>query len=119
MRRQIPSEVLDPPFPQWVHAPFENGCASAEKKFKTIEERLETGGVSDQGSELSKQLAVLIRQIGDLERLIAKVALGKISPREMVQIRKALSAIITNQNLLSERDEEPFKKIADQLHPVN
>lgn len=47
------------------------------KEIQPIEERLQFVELLIRDPELSKHLAVLIRQIGDLERLIAKVALGK------------------------------------------
>ncbi|HUM45860.1 MAG TPA: DNA mismatch repair protein MutS, partial [Chitinophagales bacterium] len=87
------------------------------KEILPIEERLHFVELLIRDPELSKQLSVLIRQIGDLERLIAKVALGKISPREIMHIRKALVAIGQIKQLLSGRNEEPFRKMADQLNP--
>lgn len=87
------------------------------KEIIPIEERLHFVELLIKDPELTKQLAVLIRQIGDLERLIAKVALGKISPREIIQIRRALIAIGQIKQLLGERNEAPFLNCADQLHP--
>lgn len=87
------------------------------KEIIPIEERLQFVELLIKDPELSKNLSALIRQIGDLERLIAKVALGKISPREIIQIRKALLAIGQIKHLLGERDESPFRNCADQLHP--
>ena len=87
------------------------------KEIIPIEERLQFVALLIKDPELSKNLSALIRQIGDLERLIAKVALGKISPREIIQIRKALLAIGQIKHLLGERDESPFRNCADQLHP--
>ena len=87
------------------------------KEIQPIRERLDFVELLIKDPELSKQLSILIRQIGDLERLIAKVALGKISPREVIQIKRALIAISQIKKLFSERQEEPFLKLADQLHP--
>ncbi len=89
------------------------------KEIQPIEDRLQFVELLIRNPELSKHLAVLIRQIGDLERLIAKVALGKISPREVMHIRKALIAINQIKTLLSDGKEAPFKKLADQLHPCD
>ncbi len=44
--------------------------------------------------ETKENLEDHLRQIGDLERLISKVAVGRINPREMVQVKNALNAII-------------------------
>jgi DNA mismatch repair protein MutS len=89
------------------------------KEIQPITERHDLVELIIKDPELSKQLSVFIRQIGDLERLIARVALGKISPREIVQIKKALTSIGQIRLLLSGRTEDAFKKIADQLIPVN
>lgn len=43
--------------------------------------------------ELERQLSDDLRQLGDLERLVAKVPMGKINPREIVQLRKALAVL--------------------------
>lgn len=87
------------------------------KEIQPIEERLQFVELLIRDPELSRQLGVLIRQVGDLERLIAKVALGKINPREIMHIRKALIAITQIKLLFDESKEPPFRKIADQLHP--
>lgn len=87
------------------------------KEIQPIEERLQFVELLIRDPELSRQLGVLIRQVGDLERLIAKVALGKINPREIMHIRKALIAITQIILLFDESKEPPFRKIADQLHP--
>ncbi|MEO6169158.1 MAG: DNA mismatch repair protein MutS [Chitinophagales bacterium] len=87
------------------------------KEILPIEERLHFVALLIRDPELSRQLSLHIRQIGDLERLIAKVALGKISPREIMHIRKALVSISQIKQLLSVRNEEPFRKTADQLNP--
>ena len=57
-----------------------------------------------------------IRQIGDLERIISKVAVGRISPREIVQLKNALSAIEPIRKHCAESDEPALKKIAEQLN---
>ncbi|MBA3649222.1 MAG: DNA mismatch repair protein MutS [Chitinophagales bacterium] len=87
------------------------------KEIAAIEERLEFVELLIKDPELAKQLSIAVRQIGDLERLIAKVALGKINPREVVQIRRALQAIEHIKTIFSQRSEDPFQKIADQLNP--
>lgn len=89
------------------------------KEIIPIEERLQFVELLIKDPELTRQLSACIRQIGDLERLIAKVALGKISPREIIQIRKALMATGQIKQLLAERADAPFRNCADQLHPCD
>jgi DNA mismatch repair protein MutS len=89
------------------------------KEISLIEERLEVVESLIKDPELSKQLEILIRQTGDLERLVAKVALGKISPREVIQIRRALVAIAEIKEQLSKQEKIQLRTIAEQLHPCH
>ncbi|MDR2907970.1 MAG: DNA mismatch repair protein MutS [Bacteroidales bacterium] len=55
-----------------------------------IEERLNVVEFFIKKSDLADELRAIIKRIGDLERLISKVAIGKIMPREMVKIKDSL-----------------------------
>tara|TARA_R110002051_G_scaffold159536_1_gene230883 strand:+ start:29749 stop:32361 length:2613 start_codon:yes stop_codon:yes gene_type:complete len=55
------------------------------------------------------------KQIGDLERLISKVATGKISPKEVVQLKNSLEAIVPIKQLTANSDNDSVKLISDQL----
>ncbi|WP_195760036.1 DNA mismatch repair protein MutS [Flavobacterium sp. LC2016-23] len=57
-----------------------------------------------------------IKQISDLERLISKIATGKISPREIVYLKESLDAIIPIKTLALESPQEAVKVIGDSLH---
>jgi len=57
-----------------------------------------------------------IKQIGDLERLISKVATHKISPREVIQLKNSLEAIAPVKELTSKSKNEALKIIGDNLH---
>jgi len=57
-----------------------------------------------------------IKQIGDLERLISKVATGKINPREVIQLKNSLEAIVPIKQLTINSDNVSVKFIGDQLH---
>jgi DNA mismatch repair protein MutS len=87
------------------------------KEISPIEERLDTVETLIKDPPLSQQLAHGLRQLGDFERLISKVSLGKISPREMLHIRKALQAIEEIQTLLRQASSPRLVQLADQLHP--
>src|SRR5215470_11930365 len=94
---------------KWVVLPL--------KELAPIEERLETVEALIKDQELSTQLAHRMRQIGDLERLIAKVSLGKISPRELLHVRRALQAIEEIKDLLANHSSPHLKTFSEQLHP--
>lgn len=68
---------------------------------------------STQADELKK----LIRQVGDLERLISKVSLEKVNPREMSQLNRALLAMAPMKELLANSTNSTLKRISEQLNP--
>lgn len=66
--------------------------------------------------EILQKIQYQIKQISDLERLISKVATGKISPREVVYLKESLDAIIPIKNLALESNQEAVRVIGDSLH---
>lgn len=56
-----------------------------------------------------------IKHIGDLERLISKVATAKVNPREVIQLKNSLEAIVPIKSLASHCDNESLKMIGDTL----
>ncbi len=62
---------------------------------------------------IDKQLSL----VGDLERLLSKVAAGRITPRETVQLRVSLAAIEPIRDCCQNADEEVVQRIAAQLNP--
>ena len=60
-----------------------------------------------------------IKQMGDLERLISKVATGKINPKEVVQLKNSLEAIMPIKQLATQSKNDALKLIGDQLHPCD
>jgi DNA mismatch repair protein MutS len=66
--------------------------------------------------EILHNIQYQIKQISDLERLISKIAAGKVSPREIVYLRESLDAIIPIKTLALESPQEAVKVIGDSLH---
>ena len=66
---------------------------------------------------LSEQVLESLRQIGDLERLISKVAVNRISPREMLQLKRSLRCISPIKEALSGHTNEQLRNMAGQLNP--
>ena len=58
-----------------------------------------------------------LAQIGDLERLVSKIAVGRITPREMVQLKNALIAIQPLKQLCESANEDALKRIGEKLNP--
>lgn len=86
------------------------------KEKKPIEERLAVVDFFIKNIDLAEKIQQNIRIIGDLERLISKVAVGRINPREMVQITKALHSVETIKEECGQTDNEALKVIAEQLN---
>jgi len=69
--------------------------------------------------ELKENLEDHLRQIGDLERLVSKIAAGRISPREIVQVKNALNAIRPVKEACQKTYNETLKRYAEQLNPCD
>ena len=87
------------------------------KDVKPIEERLSVVEYFFKDLELKNLLKEKIALIGDLERIISKVAVGRINPREVVQLKVALYAVERIKDACATADNPTLKKIADQLNP--
>ncbi len=60
-----------------------------------------------------------IKQISDIERLVSKVATGKVNPREVVLLKNSLNAIIPIKEAAEKSDNESLKIIGEQLQNCN
>ena len=70
-----------------------------------------------QEEDFREFLAGQIRQVGDLERIISKVAVGRVSPRELIQLKNALEAIVPLKEQCGESTEISLQQLAAQLDP--
>ena len=57
-----------------------------------------------------------LHRIGDLERIVSRVAVGRVSPREVVQLKNALQAIAPIKAVCLEADNESLKRIGEQFN---
>jgi len=64
-------------------------------------------------------LAAQLNEIGDLERLLSKIALNKANPREMIQLKKSLTAIGPITEILNAGKQTSFMDLAKQLNPCS
>jgi DNA mismatch repair protein MutS len=87
------------------------------KDIQPVDERLDVVQHLVENAEVKNEISGLIRQIGDLERLISKVAVNRINPREIVQLKRALKAIDPLRELCNNSGCMPLMKIAEQLNP--
>jgi DNA mismatch repair protein MutS len=94
---------------KWVILPLTNRSE--------IEQRLEVVQFFNAHTELVNKSEAYIRQMGDIERLISRVPLGKINPREVIQLKKALEAVTPLKSLLEEAGNEVLLTMMDTLNP--
>ncbi|REE00456.1 DNA mismatch repair protein MutS [Marinoscillum furvescens DSM 4134] len=81
-----------------------------------IERRLSTVEAFTHEEEIFNEVCAYLKQIGDLERLISKVATGRINPREMVQLKKSLKQIKPIRDELKKSENPVFGQYLDQLN---
>lgn len=86
------------------------------KDRKSIQERLDVVAYFTEHKELRDALIQEIKYVGDLERLISKIGLQKASPREIVQLKRALYAIEKLKELTNQENSEALRIIAEQLN---
>lgn len=89
------------------------------KDIDPINERLEVVEMFLKDPDTKENLEEHLRQIGDLERLISKVAVGRINPREVVQVKNALNAIIPIKTVCAEVENGALNRFAEQLNPCD
>lgn len=94
---------------RWIALPL--------KEIKPISERLDAVGFFTKDEVVKTNLEEHLRQIGDLERLISKVAVGRINPREVVQVKNALDAILPIKKACAASPDATLVRFAEQLNP--
>ncbi|MDD4425036.1 MAG: DNA mismatch repair protein MutS [Mariniphaga sp.] len=96
---------------RWMALPLKN-IGPIQDRLNAVEYLLKNAG-------LRESLEDHLRHIGDLERLVSKVAVGRINPREIVQVKNALLAIIPLKQLFAGADDKTLKRFAEQLNPCD
>ena len=86
------------------------------KDVKPIHERQDVVEYFFRHPEVKELLEEKLEQIGDLERIISKVAVGRVSPREVVQLKVALRAIEPIKEACTASDEPSLCRIGEQLN---
>lgn len=86
------------------------------KEKEAIEERLSIVDTFYQDADLAETILENFRHMADLERLISKVAAGRINPRELVQLKKSLQRIAPVKKIIAAQKFEALRKMGDQLN---
>ena len=96
---------------RWLILPLKNRMP--------IEDRLDIVDFFCNHNEPRDLIRTSIQRIGDLERLAAKIAVGRISPRETFHLAEVLDAVETIQNACLHSDNEGLQKIGEQFNVCN
>ena len=94
---------------RWIALPLKNKAPLIER-YDIVDFFIQNPAIPE---ELSEQF----KQINDLERLISKVAVGRINPRELVQINRALHAVEAVKLLCEKSTNKSIKNLANKLDP--
>jgi len=92
------------------------------RETKGIEDRLDTVDCFFRQPDFRALIDEQLSRVGDLERIISKVAVGRVTPREMVQLRVALSAVAAIKEACSPSGEADsptpvILRVAERLDP--
>ena len=96
---------------RWVVLPLK------EKQF--IDERLEIVDAAFHDNQLCDHATNELKQLGDIERMVSKVAMRRINPRELAQLNRSLKHIQPIKNLLINSGKSVLVKMAELLHDCN
>jgi len=89
------------------------------KDIKPINDRLNVVEYFFKEPEVKEFLDQQLSLIGDLERIISKVAVGRVTPREVVQLKVALNAIVPIREICINSGNESLAIIGEQLNPCH
>ena len=92
---------------RWISLPL--------KDLRQINRRLDIVSLFIGDAALRETLAGAVGVVGDLERIISRIAVGRVTPREVVQLKNALFAVEKIKNTLERSGAEPLRELADKL----
>lgn len=87
------------------------------KDIQKINERLDTVEFLIKETDIRNQLTQHIKHCGDIERLVSKIPLKKINPREVLQLARGLKQVDIIKNLCLASSNEYLKRLGDALNP--
>lgn len=87
------------------------------KEKVLIEERLSAVEYLVENQEFTNQLEAILKPMGDMERMVSKIATGKINPRETLQLASSLRAVEQLKALCESSQSSVLQVLADKLNP--
>ena len=94
---------------RWISLPLKNK--------EQIQARYEIVDYFCKNRDIIAKYQDAIRQVGDLERLISKVSLARVNPRELLQVAHALEQVETIRSICMDSDNTSIRAFAEQLNP--
>ena len=86
------------------------------KSEKKINDRLDVVEYFFREPQFRELLDEQLHRIGDLERVVSKVAVGRVTPREMVQLKIALQAIKPIKTACEHANNDVLKRVGEQIN---
>ncbi|MGN0036384.1 MAG: DNA mismatch repair protein MutS [Bacteroidaceae bacterium] len=86
------------------------------KDVKPINDRLDVVEYFFRHPDFRELTGEQLRRMGDLERILSKVAVGRVSPREVVQLKVALQAMRPIKEACEQADNESLRRVGEQLN---
>jgi DNA mismatch repair protein MutS len=96
---------------RWIALPL--------KEKEPIEERHQVVNYILNNEDFEDVLNTQIQKMGDIERIVSKVAVGRINPREVLQLKNAFHALEPLKKACDQSGDDTLKKIAEQLNPCH
>ena len=95
---------------RWVAMPV--------RSIEEINRRLDVVEYLTRDGEFAEAVREQIARVGDLERIVSRIATGRILPREMIQLKTALEAVEHFKALLDSTDIEPLNALGGEIDPL-
>jgi DNA mismatch repair protein MutS len=96
---------------RWIALPL--------KEIKTINDRLDVVDYFINNHETKELIRNKIFETGDIERIISRTSAGRVTPKEVVQLKTALQACVPIKNTCLSSNNEILRQTGDQLNPCS
>lgn len=93
---------------RWIAMPL--------KDIRVITDRYNVVDFFINNQDVREEIESHVKMIGDLERLVAKIAVGRINPKEILQLKNSLDSIKPVKNLAKSANDITLNKLSDQLN---
>ncbi len=112
-------EVLDKTISPMGSRLLRRWMALPLKETRKVNERLDVVETFLKDEAMKENIREHLQLVGDLERLVSKVAVGRINPREVQQVRNALQALLPIRDACRQSGNPTLLRFAEQLDPCD